>query len=108
MPRSREELVEALRELATREWDPDCPATDSPTRVVTEAADLLDSLEEREEWWVVAVGSHLHGDFTSPSMPLAAAEAEARDMRRHYRHVRIQSRSTFATPWTDVKEGTDG
>lgn len=110
MPRSREELVEALRELASREWDPDCPETDAPTRVLTEAADLLDSLGEREEYRVVGErpsGEQWGFDGTGHVNRVAVRDS-ARELAKRNKNVRIQSRTVTETPWTDVEEGTDG
>lgn len=105
MPRSREELVEALTELAGLcggEAEADVRAT------LTEARDLLDSLEEREEFRVVARGGRKGFDATRPMTSLLAS-AHAEELRKTYDgNVSIQSRSTFQTPWTDVEEGTDG
>jgi hypothetical protein len=106
MPRSREELVEALRDWANQYQSLD--QLPSLVSVLGEAADLLDSLEEREEFRVVASGSRQGFDATRP-MTFLLASAHAEELRKTYEgDVRIQSRTVCSTPWTDVEEGTDG
>jgi len=80
MPRSREELVEALRDVeqgidGDAFCDPNHAAALAAMETVTEAADLLDSLEEQ-------------GDL--------------------HRAASLQRCTILTTPWTDVEEGTDG
>jgi hypothetical protein len=72
MPRSREELVGELHKLAT--WLPALhpDKVEEASAVIREAADLLDSLEEREEYRVVSTSS------TQPAVP---APSKARGVK---------------------------
>ena len=106
MARSREELVEALRD----EVRSDRRRGLAVEALLTEAADLLDSLEERgTEYRLDLRGNKQRGPDTGVLCgTLGEARARAEACHPAYRSVRVQSRTTFTTPWTDVEEGTDG
>jgi hypothetical protein len=103
MPRSREELVEALRELGGHNLLGagamlETGETISIGSVLTEAADLLDSLEER---FVVLGAPGWPGGYEPVPNTLETA-------RQFVSEHGGQIRRRHLTPWTDVEEGTDG
>ena len=110
MPRSREELVEALKAcVRLHEADVPLPGLGSD---LTEVIEFLDSLEEREELRVLGEnhgGVEYEYGTTKPLRHLPAAESWAAESRElGWTNVRIQRRSVTETPWTDVEEGTGG
>jgi hypothetical protein len=108
MARSREELVDELRKLAT--WLPALHPSkeDEASALIREAADLLDSLEERAEYRVVGDGGPLREGvgvkLTDPHTREVAEQWAAPEHWQDYENVRIQRRT--ATSWTDVEEAT--
>jgi hypothetical protein len=110
MPRSREELVEALRAcVRLHEAGVPLPGLVSD---LTEVIEFLDSLEEREEWRVVGTND---SGLDHPVGHRYRSLKTARQMAEFWRDpscwpvtVRIQRHTAFETPWTDVEEGTDG
>lgn len=108
MPRSREELVEALTELKRREENRAGLLGNSTAMMLTEARDLLESLEERIEHRLVV--DQVGGRIELGPQPLAdcRARAAAVQVGGEVHAVVFQSRTNFTTPWTDVEEGTGG
>jgi hypothetical protein len=58
--------------------------------------------EKRTEYRVLATGSPAFSDHTSEALALPGAEHVAEQERRHYRNVRIQTRTVAETDWTDL------
>jgi len=103
MARSREELVEALRESKHREENRGGLLGNTPATVLTETADLLNSLEKRCVEYRAAGMDGDGGEYTTAPLPHDSARRVADRL-----NLSLQRRTVFTTPWTDVEEGTDG
>jgi hypothetical protein len=114
MPRSREELVEALREqgkamanaaglLEGEDLSSEVKASRHAI-LLAEAADSLDSLEEWEEFRVLGQ----RGFVLSPVLVDRAQVEGAAAYALNNELGTLQSRTVTRTPWTDVEEGTGG
>lgn len=96
MARSREELVEALRARVREFGDVPLAHAQATIDLLTEAADFLDSLEERgaEYRAAGADGTDKYMTVPQPNRDYARRLAKRLDLS-------LQRRTVFTTPWKD-------